>query len=599
MVSYGCNVFLKAFISTCIFYLDLSRAAIHHDVIRNPPIGGIGKVNPYDCRSEQKSTRGFRNIVLSLHGGGESNDISTTSVEKTDDEERYSRQVYTLGARAHSLVRKSSIIVDGPVSSGLLYESVKNLALSGVGKIIILTSSDASNDSEDGGKAKICAIDTSKEQKYFDEDFDDLGILYRRGAKAECFPEKDRDEDVDDLQILLEYVKRLNPNVQIETMSRESLFHFIETKVDQEKSDIIGENPVFLCLERPQSSQLTLNDICRKVAIPFVSVETASVYGKVFCDFGNDFYVVDEDGETPKTTLLDKIERSDETNPKKKSDITIHCVDGEHHDVSKGDTIGFQWNNNGSNGSKSLQKITCEVVFVKNPTCFTAKIDVVDEDEQVPTDAFMQLANKNANSFSRIKVPKKLSFMPLSQAIKEAENPNCEVFAASDLDKSFDLSRRFAIMSAFETLDKFVERHDRLPQPFVETYEDDVNMFSSLIVPNTNAASTDVIDTFSTFSRAKFMPIQAIFGALGAQEVLKAASGLYNPIRQFLLYDSDEVLSAKSMKQNDVTGTTKAAGVKYILGNKLIKKLSSQKIFVVGSGAIGCERELFCPQQIL
>jgi hypothetical protein len=33
----------------------------------------------------------------------------------------------------------------------------------------------------------------------------------------------------------------------------------------------------------------------------------------------------------------------------------------------------------------------------------------------------------------------------------------------------------------------------------------------------------------------------AIFGAIAAQETLKA-SGLYTPIRQFLLYDCDEVL---------------------------------------------------------
>ena len=31
--------------------------------------------------------------------------------------------------------------------------------------------------------------------------------------------------------------------------------------------------------------------------------------------------------------------------------------------------------------------------------------------------------------------------------------------------------------------------------------------------------------------------------------------------------------------------------MKYILGKKVARKLSSKKLFVVGSGAIGCERE--------
>jgi len=49
--------------------------------------------------------------------------------------------------------------------------------------------------------------------------------------------------------------------------------------------DILGStNPVFLSIDRPQSTQLVLNDACRiygsvagegRRAIPFVSVETA------------------------------------------------------------------------------------------------------------------------------------------------------------------------------------------------------------------------------------------------------------------------------------------------------------------------------------
>ena len=69
--------------------------------------------------------------------------------ETVKDEERYSRQLYTLGARAHSLIRICSIIIDGPTGSGLLYESIKNLALSGVGTIIILTNNNHESDEID------------------------------------------------------------------------------------------------------------------------------------------------------------------------------------------------------------------------------------------------------------------------------------------------------------------------------------------------------------------------------------------------------------------------------------------------------------------
>ena len=579
------------FVVLCFLCFEVSAGMNRYRHARVPSLIGSAMVRPFFSRSKKARSVSISNNLIGLRGGDEESERDESSVEKGDDEERYSRQVYTLGARAHSLIRKSSVIIDGPISSGLMYESIKNLALSGVGKIVILTRGDGL------GNADKNIIDSTKEQNYFDSNFDDLGIMYRRGARAECFPVEEGDDNINDLDILLEYVKRLNPNVKIQTMARTNFFNLIETKSEggmiaqcANTIKMIGEKPVFLSIERPESSQIILNEACRKGAIPFVGVETASVYGRIFCDFGDNFYVADEDGETPKTTLLDKMERSTDADPKKKSDVTIHCVEGEHHDVSKGDTIEFQW---GENGSESFNRMRCQVVFVKSPICFTAKV-VVDGDsvDTISIDDFIHSVNQNVHTFSRKKIPKEINFMPLSKAKKEADDPASCIFAASDLDKSFDLSRRFAVMRAFEALDKFAECHGRLPQPLNKEYEDDIEIFTSFIHSTSNSESSDVFCSFAKFSRAKFMPTQAIFGALGAQEVLKAASGLYNPIKQFLLYDCDEVLSSEFCKDNhDVLSTTNAAGMKYIIGKKTAKKLGSQKIFVVGSGAIGCERE--------
>ena len=61
-------------------------------------------------------------------------------------------------------------------------------------------------------------------------------------------------------------------------------------------------------------------------------------HSQIFCDFGPSFVVVDEDRETPRSTLIDKIESKDDNN----EFLTIHCLDGERHDVSSGDVIEFQ-----------------------------------------------------------------------------------------------------------------------------------------------------------------------------------------------------------------------------------------------------------------
>ena len=107
--------------------------------------------------------------------------------------------------------------------------------------------------------------------------------------------------------------------------------------------NLVGENPVILVIDRPQSSQIILNDVCQKGSIPYVSIKTAGCYGRVFCDFGDVFHDIDEDGEAPQVTLLQKVELSQEDDVKKVGYIEIHCVEGEHHDVSKGDKIWKAW----------------------------------------------------------------------------------------------------------------------------------------------------------------------------------------------------------------------------------------------------------------
>lgn len=529
----------------------------------------------------QEFTSKCKNVLPTLRCGG-AEDISSNSLDETEveesDEERYSRQFYTLGARAHSLVRTSTILIDGPPTSGLLYESMKNLALSGVGNIVLLL-----NES-DTKQAKL-------ESLYFFDTLDDLGNTYRKGAINECFPNH-VDSEVNNVDLLIEFIRRLNPSVKISIMKRKDFLDAVDKLGDENSSieirDALGENPVLLCIDRPQSTQMLLNDACRNIddsvsfqgqsCIPFISIETAGVYGKAFCDFGDNFHVVDEDGESPKATLIDHIGNGDE--------IVMHCVEGERHDVSKGDEITFQWKNGVEEEvDVDLHGIRCIVTYVNNPTSFKVKfLYGSKEDDLLETDkidGMISMLNTNANTFERKKIPRAVSFLSMREAIKAKDDPTKEIFAASDLDKSFDPTRRSAVMSCFSTLETFVREKNSLP-----CHDDKEDFMESCTASANNESKSfkKISSSFVQSSRAKFTPLQAIYGAVGAQEALKAASGLYNPIKQFLLYDCDEVLQKAG--KNNVESST---GMKWILGKKLCKKLSGQKLFVVGSGAIGCE----------
>ena len=611
---------------------------------------------------QHRRRRYLASIVASSIRGGDNNDsdeiddnISQKSLDESntqqqkvvsnnkddDDDERYSRQMYALGARAHKLVRSTTAILDGPlgvistekdksseVPSGLLYELAKNLALSGVGRIVLVQHDSSSDDEE--------------EAYYFDGSLDDLGAAYHRAAIAEI---GEGSIDVSTLAnnngatLLAEYIQRLNPGVQVDIITRNTLIELllhnnanvdkqkiiveddeggfdiegndIDISDDEKESISLGTNPVVVCVDRSISSQLTMNDACRgggTSTVPFISVETAGVYTKLFCDFGSNFVVVDEDGETPRSTLLEGVEEQDAEDHE--SIYTVKCLEDERHDVSKGDVIEFQSENSDSdehpmmmgNNSNKITLPKCQVVSVKSPTCFDVKKWHGGESDSTQSDesssSMNLLLEGKARSFSRVKIPKQVSFSSLREILQpngdDITSADCcnddTFFAPSDLDKSFDPLRRRAVMTSMSALDEYVKKYGRLPSRSTRSME----RFKSLLSKDVDDSLTNnkqwqlLITHFVRTCKAKFTPVQAISGALGAQEVLKAATGLYNPVKQFLLYDCDEVLQGSEEEQSNEEEAP-STGQSYILGEQISNKLATSQIFLVGAGAIGCE----------
>jgi ubiquitin-activating enzyme E1 len=232
------------------------------------------------------------------------------------------------------------------------------------------------------------------------------------------------------------------------------------------------------------------------------------------------------------------------------------------------------------------------------------------ENESITDSPLLMMASLlegRARSFARMKLPKQIAFSSLREIIRPndidgSHRWNDETFfAPSDLDKSFDPIRRRAIMSSMLALDEFVKKYGQLPSNSRrgennDKQRKDSERLQSLVYKITkiddesSANVQKLVIQFAQTCRAKFVPVQAVAGALGAQEALKAATGLYNPIRQFLLYDCDEVLqSAEEEIEEARSDSVAAPGLAYILGEPTSNKLARSRIFVVGAGAIGCE----------
>jgi ubiquitin-activating enzyme E1 len=515
-----------------------------------------------------------------LRGGGSENE------DEDNDEERYSRQVYTMGARAHGLIRSSVIYVDGPIRSGLLWESIKNLALSGVGKLVLIVDDDDENDGND------------ENGNYHLSNLDDLGAMYIRGALSELELLSDEQtaetiSSTDLVGVLVEFLRRLNPALEVSTISKSELLEFRSN----EKTESMIDGGILLCVDRPYTQQKEWNDSCRRHSSSsspssswkFVSVETAGVYGRIFCDFGPKHAIHDSDGETPLVIPLDRVESIlvEEDKPKTQT-LLLKSVEGERHDVSRDDIVVFQR----SDGS-TMEEIPCKVTKVRTPEQIEVEI-VVDSSENA-NEVIIDQINAQAVTFSRQKQIEEVSFRSLEDTLREASvifqgKPSSfsdDIFTPCDLEKSFDETRRKAVFCSFQALDAFVQEHGRMPRS-----TDTESFFKLAQAAGTSSIGEECKEHCQNFLRtcpAKLVPLQAIFGAIASQECLKAISGLYNPIRQFLLYDCDEVLTAKGQNNDDDEYKTSNNGLSFLLGSETTLRLKNQKLFVVGSGAIGCE----------
>jgi ubiquitin-activating enzyme E1 len=105
--------------------------------------------------------------------------------------------------------------------------------------------------------------------------------------------------------------------------------------------------------------------------------------------------------------------------------------------------------------------------------------------------------------------------------------------------------------------------------------------------------SPRLLHNLASGSRGEMAPLTAFFGGIVGQEVMKACSGKFHPLMQWLYFDAEEALPANGeallpAEQTAPRGT-RYDGQAGVLGWPLVEKLFELRYLLVGSGAIGCE----------
>lgn len=288
--------------------------------------------------------------------------------------------------------------------------------------------------------------------------------------------------------------------------------------------------------------------------IALIIAETRGLFAKVFCDFGENFTIYDQDGAQPVSTMIASVTHD--------AQGVVTCLDETRHGFNDGDYVTFS-------EVQGMQELNgCQPIRITVLGPYTFSIG--------DTSKFGEY--KSGGVATQVKMPKTISFKSLEKATEEPE------FLISDFAK---LDAPATLHVAFRALGAFQCQNGALPRPW---NDDDARKFLDIcknVKPDVDEA---LVLQFAKICSGNTCPLDAAIGGIVAQEVLKACSGKFTPIFQWFYYDAIECLPAEGVSEEDAQpkGTRYDAQIA-IFGSKYQQKLADAKWFIVGAGAIGCE----------
>ena len=308
---------------------------------------------------------------------------------------------------------------------------------------------------------------------------------------------------------------------------------------------------------------------CRAAGAAFIRGDVRGVFGRLFCDFGEAFDVLDVDGEEPHSCIIASVSNDEEP--------LVTCVDDERVELQDGQRVSFS-------EVRGMTELNDSVYVIKDVKAHSFK-----------------LANCDSSSFgayvgggiaTQVKETKRLEFKTLADATRDPGE-----FLLSDFAK-FD--RGPVLHLGFQALERFAAaRNGALPVP------GDAGDAEALVAlaREINDAAPDgaakledvdpggVLTTLAKTARGYVSPMCAMFGGVIGQEVVKACTGKVHPLHQWFYFDSVESLpDPKTLTAEECApeGSRYDAQIA-CFGKKMQREMERKKVFLVGAGALGCE----------
>lgn len=324
--------------------------------------------------------------------------------------------------------------------------------------------------------------------------------------------------------------------------------------------DQLSQYQVIVLTGTPLDDQISISKYCHEKGIFLVIADIFGLFGSIFTDFGKNFTIADSTGENAVSGIVAGID----------SDGIVSALDETRHGLEDGDFVTFTE----VQGMDGINGIEPRKITVKGP--YTFSIGDVSGLGQY----------KQGGLFTQVKMPKIINFQPL---IEQLENPELLISDFAKFDRPQQLHVGFQALHLFS-------KHNGGALPRSHN-EEDASEFLKLAQEIAKGGKDKIeldeklLRELSYQARGDLGPMAAFFGGLAAQEVLKAVSGKFHPILQWLYFDSLESLpnSVKRSEQLCRPLGTRYDGQIAVFGSEFQDKLANINEFLVGAGAIGCE----------
>eukprot|EP01100_Stratorugosa_tubuloviscum_P003851 TRINITY_DN1936_c2_g1_i2.p1 TRINITY_DN1936_c2_g1~~TRINITY_DN1936_c2_g1_i2.p1 ORF type:complete len:1019 (-),score=473.16 TRINITY_DN1936_c2_g1_i2:43-3066(-) len=349
----------------------------------------------------------------------------------------------------------------------------------------------------------------------------------------------------------LNKIAELNPYVRVNAISTPQISAF--------DAQFLANYQCIIVTELSLNEQIQLNNLCHSLNKSFISCDVRGIFCWCFVDCGPNHEVWDVDDEEAKETLIAKITKS---NPG-----IVTCVENQFHGLEDDHVVTFK-----------------EIEGMNQLNGTTHKIKVIDRCSFSIGDTSSLSDYLRNGIIKQVKQPKIFQHKTLSTTLNQPE------ILLADFGK-FDTPPFLHV--AMQALDQFKLKNGKYPSQNEQDVQQFIDICKQLKETNENLKSNNLpeklLRKISLTSSGFLQPLATFLGGFVGQECIKALTGKFSPLTQWFYLDAEELFSDQLPISEYISSSNRYSSQIICIGNQTQQKINNLRVFMVGSGAIGCE----------